>query len=79
MIYRCRDGHVSFSKDLKFCGMKGCGLSVDIISEADVEWFYKISPGGLAIIESDLHLILEDKNMPKEVKKTIKQVFPKLG
>jgi hypothetical protein len=76
MIYRCAGGHISFAKSLMHCGMKGCELSVDAISDADVEWFYKISPEGLAINQADLHMILEDKNMPKEVKEMIKQAFP---
>lgn len=76
MIYRCAGGHISFAKSLVRCGMKGCELSVDAISDADVEWFYRISPDGLAINEADLHMILEDKNMPKEVKEIVKQAFP---
>ena len=78
MIYRCLDGHVSFSKELQHCGMKGCGRSVDAISDADIEWFYKISPDGLAINEKDLHMIIEDKNMPKEAKQAVKEAFPNL-
>lgn len=76
MIYRCAEGHISFAKNLVHCGMKGCTLSVDTMSDADVEWFYRISPEGLAINETDLHMILEDRNMPKEVKEMIKQTFP---
>jgi hypothetical protein len=78
MIYRCSDGHISFSRDLRYCGMKGCSKSVDVISEKDVEWFYKISPDGLAIPEKDLHMIIEDRNMPKDVKKEIREIFPYL-
>ena len=58
--------------------MKGCGKPIKIISGRDMEWFYKISSGGLAVQEKDLHLILEDKNMPKEVKEAVKDVFPEL-
>lgn len=44
-----------------------------------IEWFYKIHPEGLAINEKDLHMILEDKDMPEEdVKKAIREVFPEL-
>jgi hypothetical protein len=80
MIYRCLDGHISFSKEqqLTHCGMKGCSRSIDAISDIDVEWFYKISPDGLAINEKDLHMIIEDKNMPKEAKQAVKEAFPKL-
>ncbi len=76
MIYRCAAGHISFAKSLMHCGMKGCELSVDTVSDTDVEWFYRISPDGLAIDEKDLRMILEDKNMPKEVKEIIRQTFP---
>ena len=58
--------------------MKGCKKPVDIISETDIEWFYKISPEGLAINEADLHKILEDKNMPKDVKGMVREAFPRL-
>src|SRR5687768_12824494 len=47
LIYRCQDGHVSFSKDLRRCGMKGCANPAEAVSDLDVEWFYKISPEGL--------------------------------
>ena len=76
MIYGCAAGHVSFAKSLARCGMKGCELPVDTISDADIEWFYRISPEGLAINEADLHLILKDRNMPKEVKQVIEATFP---
>jgi hypothetical protein len=56
--------------------MKGCELPVDAVSDADIEWFYRISPDGLAINEKDLHMILEDRNMPKEVKEAVKAAFP---
>lgn len=58
--------------------MKGCSKPVKIISDKDIEWFYKISPGGLAMQQQDLHMILEDKNMPKDVKEAVKDVFPEL-
>jgi hypothetical protein len=58
--------------------MKDCGKPVKIISDKDIDWFYKISPEGLAIQEKDLHMILEDKNMPNEVKEAVKDVFPEL-
>ncbi len=77
MIYRCAAGHVSFARELARCGMKGCELSVDAVSDADVEWFYRISPDGLAINEADLHMILEDRNMPEEVKETVRKTFPR--
>lgn len=76
MIYRCQDGHISFSKQLYSCGMKGCGLPVETVSDEDIEWFYRISAGGLAINERDLHMILEDRNMPRKVKEAVRRVFP---
>jgi hypothetical protein len=76
LIYRCSAGHVSFAKDLRRCGMKGCELSVDVISEHDIDWFYKINPDGLAINEKDLNQIVRDKNMPEAVKNEIRKIFP---
>jgi hypothetical protein len=58
--------------------MKGCSKPVETISDKDIEWFYKISPNGLAMNEKDLHKILDDRNMPKEVKETVKEAFPQL-
>ena len=78
MICRCPDGHISFARELRHCGMKNCGKPAEIISDKDIEWLYKISPNGLAISEKDLHKILDDKNMPKEVKEVVKEVFPEL-
>ncbi len=77
MIYECDSDHISFSKDnLVYCGMKECRKPVNVKSSMDIDWFYKISPTGLSINRSDLHKILEDKNMPNEVKEKIKEVFP---
>jgi hypothetical protein len=59
--------------------MKGCGNPVEAVSDVDIEWFYKISPEGLAMNEADLHMILKDNNMPKDVKKTVRKVFPDIG
>jgi hypothetical protein len=56
--------------------MKGCELSVDVISERDIDWFYKISPTGLSINEADLNKILKDRNMPDDVKNAIRETFP---
>ncbi len=76
MIYECDANHISFSKDnLIYCGMKGCSKPVNAKSSADIDWFYKINPAGLAINRSDLHRIVEDRNMPQEVKGTIKELF----
>jgi hypothetical protein len=58
--------------------MKGCDRPVDVVSEIDIEWFYRISPEGLAINESDLGKILADRNMPNEVKNAVKETFPSL-
>jgi hypothetical protein len=58
--------------------MKGCSRSVDAISDRNIEWFYKINPTGLAINDKDLRMIIEDKNMPKDAKEAVKEVFPQL-
>lgn len=76
LIYRCSAGHISFAKDLLYCGMKDCQLSVDVISEREIDWFFKINPTGLAINENDLNRIIKDKNMPEDVKNTIREIFP---
>lgn len=78
MIYRCAEGHISFAKELARCGMRGCEKPVDVVSEINIEWFYGISLEGLAINEADMHKILEDRNMPKEVKEMVKKIFPQL-
>ena len=57
--------------------MKGCKLSVDVISEREIDWFYKINPTGLAISEKDLKMIIRDKNMPEVVKNAIAEIFPR--
>lgn len=51
---------------------------MDIISDKNIEWLYKISPNGLAMNEKDLSRLLEDKNMPDEVKESVREVFPQL-
>ena len=58
--------------------MSECEKSVDIVSEIDIEWFYRISPEGLSMNEADIHKILEDRNMPKGVKDMVKRIFPHL-
>lgn len=78
MIYRCSDGRISFAKNLARCGMNGCNNPVDAISPANIEWFYKLSPDGLAMNEADLHRIIDDRSMPAEVKGIIKETFPHL-
>jgi hypothetical protein len=79
LICLCPDGHISFAKELQYCGMKGCGKHIDIISDRDIEWFYRISPDGLAINKKDLHMIMEDKTMPDDVKAAVRQAFPEIG
>jgi hypothetical protein len=79
LIYRCANGHINFAKDLQYCGSKDCGQRIDAISDADIEWFYKINPTGLAINEKDLNMIIKDKNMPEEVKNAIREAFPQLA
>ena len=78
MIYRCPDGHISFARELRYCGMKGCSKQIEVVSKADLEWLYKISPDGLAMNEKDLRKVLGDKDMPKEVKDGLKEAFPEL-
>lgn len=57
--------------------MKGCeNEQLIAVSDADIEWFYRINPSGLAMDERDLHMILKDGNMPQEVKDTIREIFP---
>jgi hypothetical protein len=58
--------------------MKGCNKSTNVISPIDIKWFYKISELGLCIDRKDLHKIIEDPNIPREVKKQITKVFPHL-
>ena len=79
MIYECQKGHICFSKDdLNTCGMKGCDKPTVIISPNDIKWFYKISDTGLCINRNDLHKIIEDSNIPQDVKKEITKVFSHL-
>ena len=76
MIYECSQGHICFSKDnLDVCGMKGCSRSTLIVGPIDIKWFYKISETGLCINKNEIHKIIEDPNMPKDVKKQIRKVF----
>src|SRR5215204_4894066 len=80
MIYECPQGHICFSKDnLDVCGMKGCNRSTLIIDPININWFYKISETGLCINRSEIHKIIEDPNMPKDVKKQIQKVFMQLS
>ena len=58
--------------------MKGCSKSTIVISPIDIKWFYKNNVLGLCIDRKDLHKIIEDPNMPREVKKQITKVFPHL-
>lgn len=78
MIYRCADGHISFATELRYCGMKGCSKPIETVSDKDIEWLYKINPNGLTMNERDLHRLLEDKSMPKEVKEIVREAFPEL-
>ena len=81
MIYECQQGHICFSKedDLNTCAMTGCTKSTIVISSIDIKWFYKINKLGLCIDRNDLYKIIEDPNMPKEVKKQITKVFRHLS
>jgi hypothetical protein len=76
MIYECSQGHICFSKDsLDICGMKDCSKTTLVISPIDIKWFYKINKTGLCINRSELHKIIEDTNMPNNVKRQIQEVF----
>ena len=77
MIYECQQGHICFNNknDLNTCAMTGCNKPTVIISPIDIKWFYKISKLGLCIDRKDLHKIIEDPNMPIDVKKEIIKVF----
>ena len=81
MIYECQQGHICFSNrdDLDTCVMRGCTKSVVVISPIDIKWFYKISSLGLCIDRKDLHRIIEDPNLPKDVKEQIATIFPNLS
>jgi hypothetical protein len=79
MISECSSGRICFGKgDLSSYGMKDCGRPTVIISHIDVKWFYKINELGLYINRKDLPMIIEDPNMPKDVKKTTLRIFPHL-
>jgi hypothetical protein len=79
MIYECPAKHICFSKDdLTNCGMKGCNKQTDTISPMDIKWFYKINKNGLCINRADLHMIIDDPNMPENVRKQIEKLFSHL-
>ena len=79
MISECSSCHICFCKeDLSTCAMKDCGRPTVIISPIDIKWFYKINESGICINRKDLHMIVEDQNIPKDVKKTILKIFPNL-
>jgi len=61
------------------CAMTGCIKSTVVISPIDIKWFYKISSLGLCIDRKDLRKIIEDPNMPKDVKEQIASIFPNLS
>lgn len=59
--------------------MRGRTKSVVVIGPIDIKWFYKISSLGLCIDRKDLHRIIEDPNLPKDVKEQIATIFPNLS
>ena len=80
MIYECPSGHICFSKDkLNNCVMRGCIKQTVVLSPTDIKWFYKINKDGLCINRHNLHMIIDDPNMPKDVKKQIEKIFPHLS
>jgi hypothetical protein len=80
MIYECPSGHICFSKgELNNCAMRGCIKQTIVLSPTDINWFYKINNDGLCINRDNLHMIIDDPNMPKNVKKQIEKIFPNLS
>jgi len=80
MIFECPSGHICFSKDeLTICGMRGCNKQIDMLSPDDIKWFYKINKNGLCITRTDLHMIIEDPNMPNDVKKQVQKIFTNIS
>jgi len=76
MIYKCSSDHICFTKDeIKSCGVRGCLNTPVLIHSENIKWFYKINKNGLCINKNDLHKIVEDPNMPQDVKKTILKIF----
>lgn len=76
MIFECPSKHICFSKnELASCGMSGCRKLTFNVSLEDINWFYKINKNGLCINRDDLHLIIEDPNMPADVKKKVRKIF----
>ena len=59
--------------------MTACNKPTVVISPIDIRWFYKIRETGLCINRKDLHKIIEDPNMPKDVKKEITKIFLELS
>lgn len=59
--------------------MTGCSKPTVVISPTDIRWFYKIRETGLCINRKDLHKIIEDPNMPIDVKKEITKIFSNLS
>jgi hypothetical protein len=71
MILECSNGHICFGKgDLSSCAMRDYGRPTVIISPVDIQWFFKINESGICINRKDLHMIIEDRNMLKDAKKT---------
>ena len=76
MIYECSSKHICFSKDeLINCGMVSCRKQTVKVSTENINWFYRINKNGLCITRDDLHLIIEDPNMPNDVKAKVRKIF----
>lgn len=76
MIYECSENHICFSKeDISICAMRGCSKRTIMTNPINIDWFYKINKMGLCINKNDLHKIIEDPNIPKQVKKQIGKIF----
>ncbi len=77
MISECSNGHIVLAKETFRHAMRDYGRLTVIISPIDIKWFYKINESGLCINRKDLHMIIGDQNMPRDVK-TILKIFPNL-
>ena len=79
MICECPSGDICFSKyDLTTWAIKGCIKQTLVISPIDIDWVYIINKDGLCIYRDNLHMIIDDPNMSKDVKKQIQNIFPHL-
>jgi hypothetical protein len=55
--------------------MAGCRKQTIIVSTENINWFYRINKNGLCITRDNLHRIIEDPNMPNDVKAKVRKIF----